>query len=234
MSISFTACRSRSYARRSTDTDALYLLITSGLQYFNAHKFRSRGVVEFGAPIDVPLELVEEFRKGGKEKRKACAELLEMIYGGLKTVTLRTPDYETLTVIQAGRRLYRPPGQHPTLGQTVELNRRFIEGYNQKKDEPRVVALREHIIKYNRKLRDLGLRDHQVERATRAGWKGLGLLLYRSWLLLFWSVLAVPGVVSHAPIFIPAKVWSHRKAKEALAASTVKIAARDGDRKSVV
>ncbi|KAL7417092.1 glycerol-3-phosphate O-acyltransferase [Mrakia frigida] len=202
-------------------------IVPVGLSYFSAHKFRSRAVVEFGAPIDVPLELVAEFGKGGKEKRAACGQLLEVIYEGLKTVTVRTPDYDTLVVIQAGRRLYRSPGQHPTLGQTVELNRRFIEGYLHYQHEPRVVKLREHIITYNRKLRNLGLRDHQVERATRAGWRSLGLLFYRLGLLLAWSILALPGVVSHAPIFIPAKIWSHRKAKEALAASTVKIAGRD-------
>jgi glycerol-3-phosphate O-acyltransferase/dihydroxyacetone phosphate acyltransferase len=44
----------------------------------------------------------------------------------------------------------------------VELNKRFIEGYLHFKDEPRVQKLREDVIKYNRLVRDLGLRDHQV------------------------------------------------------------------------
>jgi hypothetical protein len=74
------------------------------------------------------------------------------------------------------------------------------------------------------------------------------LLIYRSNLLLAWAILALPGVITHAPIFIPAKMYSKVKAKgiylvtsiypckradfwyhlaEALAASSVKIAARD-------
>ena len=44
----------------------------------------------------------------------------------------------------------------------VELNRRLLEGYNHFKDEPRVQKLREDVLKYNRLVRDLGLRDHQV------------------------------------------------------------------------
>ncbi len=32
-------------------------------------------------------------------------------------------------LIQAARRLYKTPGQHLTLGQVVELNRRLLEGY---------------------------------------------------------------------------------------------------------
>ena len=120
-------------------------IVPVGLSYFHPHKFRSRAVVEFGAPMDVPAELVEEFGKGGKEKREACAKLLELIYDGLKTVTIRAPDWETLMVIQAGRRLYKTPGQYLTLGQTVELNKRFIEGYLHFQHEPRVIALRESV-----------------------------------------------------------------------------------------
>ena len=44
----------------------------------------------------------------------------------------------------------------------VELNRRFVEGYVHFQHEPRVQRLRESVLKYNRRVRDLGLRDHQV------------------------------------------------------------------------
>lgn len=48
------------------------------------------------------------------------------------------------------------------MGQVVELNRRFLEGYTHFKDEPRVQKLRTDVLKYNRLIRDLGIRDHQV------------------------------------------------------------------------
>lgn len=67
-----------------------------------------------------------------------------------------------IQLIQAVRRLYKTPGQHLTLGQVVELNRRLLEGYVHFKDEPRVQKLRDDVLKYNRRVRDLGLRDHQV------------------------------------------------------------------------
>lgn len=60
------------------------------------------------------------------------------------------------------RRLYKTPGLHLTLGQVVGLNRRLLEGYDHFKDEPRVQKLRQDVLKYNRLVRDLGLRDHQV------------------------------------------------------------------------
>lgn len=145
--------------------------------------------------------------------------------------------------------MYKSPGQQWTLGQVVELTKRFIEAYQVYRDEPRVIRLTDKVRRYNRKLRDLGLKDHQVERATtQRKLRNLLLLIYRSNLLLAWAILALPGVITHAPIFIPAKMYSKVKAKgiylvtsiypckradmrnhlaEALAASSVKIAARD-------
>lgn len=82
----------------SADPNLRVRIVPVGLSYFHAHRFRSRAVVEFGAPLDVPRELVEEFGRGGGNKRDACGKLLDLIYDGLKTVTVRTPDYETLMV----------------------------------------------------------------------------------------------------------------------------------------
>ncbi|KAH9997308.1 glycerol-3-phosphate O-acyltransferase [Russula vinacea] len=202
-------------------------LVPVGLSYFHAHRFRSRAVIEFGPALDVPEELVEKFRRGGPEKREAVSEFLDLVYEALKTVTIRAPDYDTLMLIQAARRLYQPPGRHLTLSQVVELNRRFLHGYSIFKDEPRVQALLNNVLKYNRLLQDLGLRDHQVPRAQRASWKTLGLLLYRVGLLGVWSTFALPGVILNGPIFLIASILSKKKAKEAVAASVVKIHGRD-------
>lgn len=73
-------------------------IVPVGLSYFHAHKFRSRAVIEFGSPMEIPPELVKLFRQGGPQKREACAQLLNLIYEGLKTVTVRAPDYDTLMV----------------------------------------------------------------------------------------------------------------------------------------
>ncbi|KAH8112748.1 glycerol-3-phosphate O-acyltransferase [Phellopilus nigrolimitatus] len=202
-------------------------IVPVGLSYFHAHRFRSRAVIEFGSAMDVPPELVDMFKEGGSNKRNACSKLLDLVYEGLKTVTLRAPDYETLMVIQAARRLYETSGQHPTLSQVVELNRRFLEAYQHFQNEPRVQKLKQDVFKYNRAVRDLGLRDHQVPRAKPASWKTLGLLGYRLGLLIAWSNLALPGVILNGPIFVLASIISRKKAKEELAASTVKVAGRD-------
>ena len=221
-------------------------IVPVGLSYFHPHRFRSRAVVEFGTALDVPPELVDMYKEGGSQKREAVSKLLDYIYDALKTVTIRAPDYETLMVrsftayhglflillqlCQAARRLYKTPGQHLTLGQVVEMNRRFLEGYLHFGDEPKVQKLRSDVLKYNRMVRDLGLRDHQVRMspptcalssdwssqvptAQKASWKALGLLLYRLGLLFVWTMLALPGVILNGPIFLAASIMSRKKAK---------------------
>jgi glycerol-3-phosphate O-acyltransferase/dihydroxyacetone phosphate acyltransferase len=87
------------------DPDCGLTIIPCGMNYFHAHKFRSRAVVEFGHPIQVHPDQIEAYRCGGNEKRNAVGSLLETIHAGLAFVTQPSPDYETLQLIQASRRL---------------------------------------------------------------------------------------------------------------------------------
>ena len=71
-------------------------IVPCGMNYFHAHKFRSRAVIEFGTPFEVPKELVDLYRKG--ERREAVGPLLDLIYQALGAVTVTSPDYDTLMV----------------------------------------------------------------------------------------------------------------------------------------
>jgi len=71
-------------------------LVPVGLSYFHPHKFRSRAVIEFGAPIIADQSLVDMYKAGGGKKREACGKLLEQVHDGLRAVTLRGPDWETM------------------------------------------------------------------------------------------------------------------------------------------
>ena len=69
-----------------------------GLNYFHAHRFRSRAVIEFGDPITISADMVQNFKEGGNTKRDACSKLLDIIYNALKSVTVNASNYETLMV----------------------------------------------------------------------------------------------------------------------------------------
>lgn len=80
----------------AANPDSGLKIVPCGMNYFHAHKFRSRAVVEFGPPVEVPSELVELYRNG--ERREAIKELLNIIYQSLVAVTVTSPDYDTLMV----------------------------------------------------------------------------------------------------------------------------------------
>ncbi len=71
-------------------------IVPVGMNYFHAHKFRSRAVVEFGSPIEIPRETVETYKRG--ERREAVKTLLDTVYQALVAVTVTSPDYDTLMV----------------------------------------------------------------------------------------------------------------------------------------
>ncbi|CAO3608284.1 unnamed protein product [Mucor hiemalis] len=202
-------------------------IVPCGLNYFHAHRFRSRAVIEFGNPITISKDLVEQFKSGGQDKRDACSSLLDTIFYALKSVTVNAANDQTLMVIQAARRLYKPAHRRLHIAQVVDLNRRFVIGFNLYKNDPRVIDLQQKVLAYNQLLKYHGLRDHQVPEINLRGWRTFCLLCYRVGILLVWGLLSFPGSILNLPIVVTAKALSAKKAKDALASSTVKIAGRD-------
>lgn len=200
-------------------------IVPVGMNYFHAHKFRSRAVVEFGTPFEIPPRLVEMYQNN--QRREAIGQLLDSVHQALSAVTVSAPDYDTLMMIQAARRLYNPTGKKLPLPLVVELNRRLSQGYERYKDNERITALSESVKEYNARLRYLNLKDHQVQYAKLNIFVVLALLLYRSAKLIVLFFCALPGLVLFSPVFVATKIISREKAKTALAGSTVKIRGRD-------
>lgn len=207
----------------SPDTDLK--VVPVGMNYFHAHKFRSRAVVEFGQPIQVPTELVDMYKHG--QRREAIGQLLDSVYQGLAAVTVQTPDYDTLMLIQAARRLYKPTGKRLPLPYVVELNRRLAMGYERYKEDPRIVELSQAVKEYNKQLRYLNLRDHQVQYARMPIHTVVLTTIFRVLKLVVLLVGTLPGLMLFTPVFVLTKYISIRKAREALAGSSVKIQGRD-------
>jgi glycerol-3-phosphate O-acyltransferase/dihydroxyacetone phosphate acyltransferase len=200
-------------------------IVPVGMNYFHAHKFRSRAVIEFGQPLEVPKRLVEMYKNN--ERREAVGQVLDMVHQALSAVTVSTPDYDTLMVIQAARRLYNPTGKKLPLPVIVELNRRLALGYERYKNDERIVQLKKSVNDYNRQLRYLNIRDHQVQYGKMSWPKVVFTLFYRLAKLLALSAGVLPGLILFSPVFIATKIISKKKAKAALAGSSVKIQGKD-------
>lgn len=203
-------------------------IVPCGMNYFNAHKFRSRAVIEFGHPITVPKELVKKYNNP-ETSRESVRELLEIITTGLRAVTVTCEDYETLMVVQAARRLYAGNfAQYLPLPLVVEMNRRLVLGYQTYKDQPEIQQLKKKILRYNDFLKHLYLPDHHVEDCDETHkLQVLPIFFARIVKLVMLFVLALPGAVLFSPVFIVSKIVSTNKARLALANSTVKVKAND-------
>lgn len=202
-------------------------IVPCGLNYFNAHKFRSRAVLEFGDPFEVPEDLVQEFRAGGEDKRRAIGKFLHIIAQSLRAITVNVPDFETLQVIQAARRLYRPENTLRKPDLQIELNRRFVKGYMKFKDDPRIVQLRHSIIAYNNLLQAFGIRDHQVKNTEINTILSACQLVYHLSVLVVFGLVCLPGFAINAPALYCIKRISRSKAAAAKKASSVKIHGKD-------
>lgn len=214
----------------SRDPDCGLSIVPCGMNYFHAHKFRSRAVIEFGEPIKVHPDQVEAYNAGGADRRNAVGSLLETIYQGLATVTQISPDEETLLMIQATRRLYLPVNKKVPLSLVIKFNRRLLKGYTRYKDDQRVVQLKKAVIDYNRRLLALGIKDHQIEWGNfkeRPWWLTLYTLLYRLTQLVLFGLGTLPGLVMFWPVFVTSKVISVKKRRAALAGSVVKLRGHD-------
>lgn len=200
-------------------------IVPVGMNYFHAHKFRSRAVIEFGAPFEIPPYVVEQYRNN--QRREAIGQVLDSVYQSLNSVTVSAPDYDTLMMIQAARRLYNPTGKKLPLPVVVELNRRLCMGYEKYKTDKRISGLSKDVKDYNSQLRYLNLKDHQVQYAHMSYLKATFLLVYRSIKLVILLLCTIPGLLLFSPVFVATKIISRKKAKTALAGSTVKIQGRD-------
>ncbi|KAJ1538677.1 hypothetical protein HK405_013566, partial [Cladochytrium tenue] len=202
-------------------------IVPCGLNYFHADKFRSRVVIEFGDPLTVSPHLVSAYAVGGPEKRVAIASLLDTIHQAIKTVVVRAPDYDSLMVIQAARRLYTPPDEKMSIERAQVVSRMFAEVFERFKTEPTVKDLIVRVKAYNKLLASYGIADHQVKDTTYGGFFAFQKLLLRLAQAVVMFTLSAPGAILHTPIVIICSYVGRVKARQALAGSSVKIKGRD-------
>ena len=209
-------------------------ILPCGLTYFNRDKPNSRVVCRYGAPIDIPRQLVEAYEQGGGPKRVAVSSLLEEVDAALKRVAASAESWAELQTFWAIRDLYVPTSRLVTMtaAEMTTLAQALIDDYPRVKADPRVRPLMQRVLEYHNRLKSYGLTDRlSVQNRHIIGTrKTVGSLC------IFWSqfvalsciaVLWLPVDLSILPHFLIMGWFSKRKAKEALAASTVKIRATD-------
>lgn len=167
-------------------------IVPVGLNYFHPDRFRSRAVVSFGQPLSISPSDVEKYMLGGKDKREAVTKLLDQSDEAFKTVTVNAPDYDTLMMIQAARRLYDPDTK-PSIEQVVKLNSHFVSLWAKLKGDPHLDTIVRKVKSYNNMLTFFGIRDHQVDKLDITPSKASIQLVKRTIKLIAMAVLGAPS-----------------------------------------
>ena len=181
-------------------------IVPCGLNYIHRHRFRSQVLIEFGDPIVIGEQWVQEYQEDEQETvRKLTASLAQ----ALTNVTLNAPDWRTFRFIQTARRLYKPATADLGPGDYVELSRRFVDSYLQAIDDPEMQAFRDQVENYQARLDMLDLKDHQLRQPITLG-RAFRKIMVRSLTMFALLPLAIPGALLHLPVgWIAATVGEH-------------------------
>jgi len=216
-------------------------IVPVGLNYFKGHRFRSRVFVDYGDRIYPSEELIAEYASGDSQrKREAVSKFILQIRAGLRNVTVEAPDFHSLQRFWALRRLYVPTGEKLDVSTKQALTRGFAEGYDKFKDHPKVKELIRYVDKYTDDLKQYGLRDYMVAKRMKLSvdtadqehhlvdrMELLQLLVRRCGLLFLWGLSWIPLGCINMPFILITRYVAKKKAAEAVAKSSVKIAGRD-------
>lgn len=80
------------------------------------------------------------------DKREAIATLMEDTLENLKSITSVAPDYATLMVLQAARRLYKPINIKLALNEILAMTRHLAIGYAQFRHVDKVVKFTNRVM----------------------------------------------------------------------------------------
>lgn len=204
-------------------------IVPTGLNYFRRERFRSRVIVEFGPAIVIQPDdpLVKLY---GEKKRDATAQLLDTVTAGLNRVVHTAPSFEQLSLIYLARNLYAMQTNKKkklSREQRHNLQRRFIDAYSQFSDEPQVQELGKELAEYHETLRSYGISPRKLRFVDLGFFRALFYLFYRPLESFVLAILALPGLILNLPIRYACTTLSKKEQKKALAASTVKVEARD-------
>lgn len=195
-------------------------IVPCGFNYFEGHKFRSKAIVEFGTPYEVPQKMVTTYLTSKKE---AISQLLTHIEKRMNSVKINAPSYTELSSIYLARKLYIPPHTQISPHEEHLLNQILSLGYNQLKDEPEVKDLFGSIRDYYQELKNLKLDDSSFKRISSKDWKNVWNFIFSFFMLFLSGVFALPGLLHIGPLALLIRLLSERERRKALAASSVKV-----------
>lgn len=172
-------------------------IVPCGLTFIHPKRFRSRVLVQYGAPLAIAPSAEPD----------AVKRVTGEIEAALRRLTINAPDWETVRALDTVRRLYQP--QEISIEERVELARRFNTYYASVAANPAVLDLMARVRSYQDKLDELGLTDRELARDL-SKLEVAGRMLRHLVLVVFWLPLCLPGAPLHLPTVAFARIAGPR------------------------
>lgn len=191
-------------------------IIPVGLHYDHKHVYRSRALVRFHEPLQLPAELAvtppeDETPEQGKAR---VTQLMQLIDVTLQEAAGATEDWRLHFTLHRARKLIRAeraaragaaPGQPDMLERVIGFDRVRTACLVRQKSHPReATELRRRVSEYDADLAALGVEDHDLDRNPRWGSPWLALLLLLQVLGVFFLLppFVVVGMVINGPAVV--------------------------------
>lgn len=214
-------------------------ILPVGLHYDKKKVFRSRAVVWFHPPLELPPDLdvsppEEEDPTVAKERARKLTEEMERV---LTHAVHATDDWEIHALLHRGRKLIRAeraarsgarPSKPDVTDKTVGFARIRAAYYHRLETHPeQVSALRDRVGEYDRSLRALGIEDHDLDHDPRLAspWLGIILFLQVLFVFLFLPPLLLVGYSINGPTALVVLLLSKLGAEKKKDVATIKILA---------
>lgn len=199
-------------------------IVPVGLTYDDKGTFRSRVLLDVGAPID-PRPWLEAWRE---DPRETVRQLTDRIHAALEDVTLNYPSWKEAGWIQRAAEVWSRPEvdlpSAPDMAAHYELRQRFADAYLDLRGRlPDLVAgVAARVEAYDEELERWRLDDAQV--AALYPWTGvLRFVRVSLWRLLVLLPLGVLGIALHWPAWTAIGALSRRSATSPDVESTYKV-----------
>lgn len=193
------------------------VVVPCGLTFIHPKRFRSRVLVQYGAPIEIAAPADD-----AADAAAPAQQLTARIELALRALTVNASDWDTVRALDTVRRLYQPADI--SLDDRVELARRFNAHYPAVRDAGDVRALIARTRLYQQRLDELGLTDRELVRgvsAPAAAWRVMRNLA----LALVWLPLMLPAAPLHLPAVLLARVAGKRLTPRKDVIATTKVLA---------
>jgi 1-acyl-sn-glycerol-3-phosphate acyltransferase len=188
------------------------VILPVGLYYDQKHLFRSRALVRFEPPLEIPPELggadPNEPEASRKDRAKKLTQEIERV---LRDVIHATEDWSIHQTLHRGRKLVRAerarragadPGR-PGIEEKALGFQRIRAGYYERlRTDPEVVqSIRLRVERYDQDLLALDLEDHELDKDPRLGslWLPALLVLQVLFVLFLFPPLLLIGYLVNGP-----------------------------------